>query len=60
MFRASDNLLRLSSNLDVHDVGFATFLMNDANPAMVPSVRHALMDGGFDQDGDFLSGLIDS
>jgi hypothetical protein len=60
VFRASDNLFRLFSHLDVHDVGFAPSLMNDADPSVVSPVWHALMDGGFDQDGDLLSWLIDS
>ena len=58
MFWASDNLLRLISHLDMNDVGFAAFLMYDANPAMVASVRHALVNGGFNQDRDFLPGFI--
>ena len=60
MFRASDNLLRLFSHFDVHDVGFAPSFMNDADPSVVPSVWHALMDGGFNENSDLLSGLIDS
>jgi len=59
MFWASDNLFRLFSHLDMHDVRFAAFLVNDANPAMVTSVGHSFVNGGFDQDGDLLPGLID-
>jgi hypothetical protein len=60
MFWASDNLFRLFSHLDMHDVRFAAFLVNNTDPSMIASVRHPLMDGGFDQDSDLLPGLIDS
>jgi hypothetical protein len=60
MFWASDDLFRLISYLDVDDIGFAAFLMNHANPAVVASVRHSLVNGWFDQDGDLLPGLIGS
>lgn len=60
MFWASDNLFHQFSYLDIHDVRFTAFLVNDANPTVVPSVRHSLMDGGLDQDSDLLPGFIDS
>jgi hypothetical protein len=59
MFGASDNLFRLFSYLDVHDVRFAAFLVNDPNPTMVTSVGHSFVNGGFNQDSDFLPGLVD-
>jgi hypothetical protein len=58
MFWAGDNLFRLVTHLDMDDVGFTAFLMNHANPAMVTSVRHSLVNGWFDQDSDFLPGLV--
>ena len=60
MFRASDNLLRLLSHLYMHDIGFAAFLMYDADPTVIPSVRHSLMNGGFDQDSYLLSRHVGS
>jgi len=59
MFGSRDNLFRLFSHLDVHDVRFAAFLVNDANPTMVTSVRHPFVNGGFNQDSDLLPGLVD-
>jgi hypothetical protein len=59
MFWASDDLFRLFSYLNMYDVGFAAFLVNDANPTMIASVGHSLMDGGFDQNSDLLPWLID-
>jgi hypothetical protein len=59
MFWASDNLFRLFSHLNMHHVGLASLLMDNSNPAMVTSVGHSFVNGGFDQDGDLLPGLID-
>ena len=42
----------------MNNVGLTPFFMNDADPTVVTSVRHSLVNGGFDQDGDFLSGFV--
>ena len=60
MFRASDNLFRLLSHLDLHHVGLASFLMDNSDSAVVTSVGHSFVNGGLDQDGDLLSGFIRS
>jgi hypothetical protein len=42
----------------MNHVGFAAFLMNHANPAVVTPVRHSFVNGRVDQDCDLLSGLV--
>jgi len=58
MFWSSDDLLCLISHLDMDDVGFAALLMNHADPTMVASVRHPLVNGRVEQDSDFLARFV--
>jgi len=43
----------------MYDVGFASFLVNNAHSAVVTSVGHSLVNRRFNQNGYLLSGFID-
>jgi hypothetical protein len=60
VFWTSDDLFLLVPHVDVNHVGFTALFMNYTNPAVVTPVRHAFVNGRFDEDSDFLSGFIRS
>jgi hypothetical protein len=58
VFWTSNDLFGLVTHLNMNDVGFTAFLMNDPNSSVVTPMGHAFVQRRLYQDGHLFSGLV--